>query len=62
VSPDKPPECCRTDVQVEVDGEHYPGRLRSCDELPDGTWSCLVTVQVEPGAVRTSRFDAHQLR
>ena len=59
--PDLPPACCKPEVAVTVDGEQLPGNLRSCDQLPDGSWSCLVTVQLEPGQVRTDRFDADRV-
>ena len=58
---DLPPACCKPEVAVDVDGETYPGKLRSCDQLPDGSWSCLVTVQIEPGQVRTDRVDADRV-
>lgn len=60
--PEPPPgPCCQPLVQVEIDDERYSGKLRSCDQLPDGQWSCLVTVQVEDGEVRTGRYSPEQL-
>jgi hypothetical protein len=48
-------------TDVDIDGERFPGKVRSCDELADGSWSCLVTVELEPGQVRTARVDPKNL-
>lgn len=62
MSPDTPPVSSRTShVEIDIDGDRYPGTVRSWDRLPDGTWSCLVTVQMGPGQVRTERFAPEQL-
>ena len=61
IPPDKPEVCCQPAVDVDIDGERFPGKVRSCDELADGSWSCLVTVQLEPGQVRTARVDPKNL-